>query len=234
MGAGIEGFAARLFGTRLQPVQLAKRAIRTMDAHRRVALERTFAPNSYLVTLSAADYAQFEPFRKSLERDLAESVLGAARDRGYTLIAFPAVELAADAALRPGEVRIACALLDASGAEVADDALKIAARNTVVLDPEAATAAPQAPEATLRWDGRSLALGSAPVTLGRHPRCSVVLDDPRVSRRHAEIRLRLGRYTLSDLGSSNGTTVNGRAVTEVALADGDRIAIGPTELTFEG
>jgi pSer/pThr/pTyr-binding forkhead associated (FHA) protein len=53
-----------------------------------------------------------------------------------------------------------------------------------------------------------------------------------VSRKHAEIRLRLGRYTLYDLQSTNGTYVNGRRVAEVVLADGDRLSIGGVELEF--
>ena len=233
VGARIEGWSARFFRTRLQPVQLAKRLIRTMDAHRRIALERTFAPNSYLLTLSAADYASFEQYRRSLERDLAESVLSAARDRGYTLVAYPTVEIAQDPALRLGEVRVSSALLDATGAELADADLRIAASHTVVLDRDAVTVGALAPPGSLELSGGSqLTLGATPSTIGRDHRCAVVLDDPRVSRRHAEVRLRLGRYTLTDLNSTNGTRVNGAPVTEVALAEGDRIRIGPATLVF--
>jgi len=66
----IEGWSARLFGAKLQPVQIAKRLIRTMEAHQTISLSKTFVPNSYVVSLSATDFAQFEQYRRSLERDI--------------------------------------------------------------------------------------------------------------------------------------------------------------------
>jgi len=79
---------------------------------------------------------------------------------------------------------------------------------------------------------RDIVLGSDPLAIGRDPQNDITLDDRRVSRKHAEIRLRLGRYTLYDLQSTNGTYVNGRRVAEVVLADGDRLSIGGVELEF--
>ena len=115
----IEGWSARLFRARLQPVQIAKRVIRAMEAHQTISLAKTFVPNSYLVSLSPSDYVQFEQYKRSLERDLAEAVLGAARDRSFTLLAYPTVELEQDADISPGDLRVACALVDASGNAVA-------------------------------------------------------------------------------------------------------------------
>ena len=68
--------------------------------------------------------------------------------------------------------------------------------------------------------------------IGRDPQNDVVLDDRRVSRKHAEVRLRLGRYTLYDLQSTNGTYVNGRRVAEKVLEDKDKISIGGLEIVF--
>ena len=234
-GRAIEGWTARLFHTRLEPVQLAKRCIRAMETHRTIALERTFVPNSYAVALGPSDHARFASFRTSLERDLAGSILGAARDRGYTLVAFPEVALEADPALRPGEVRVSCALVDAGGAPVERiEALADLARgHTAVLDREALlTARAARPLARLEAPGGTRAIGEESLVIGRDPRCDLVLDDPRVSRRHAEIRPRLGRFALLDLGSTNGTRVNGTRVTEAALADGDRIEIARAAFVF--
>ena len=61
----IEGWSARLFGAKLQPVQIAKRLIRTMEAHQTISLSKTFVPNSYVVSLSATDFAQFEQYRRT-------------------------------------------------------------------------------------------------------------------------------------------------------------------------
>lgn len=235
----IEGWSARLFRARLQPVQLAKRVIRAMEAHQTISLAKTFVPNSYVVSLSPADHAQFAQYKRSLERDLAEAVLGAARDRSFTLLAYPTVEIEEDADLAPGDVRVACALVDASGEEVPADEPErlggVEAGHTMVLDREALLRdRPRAPRGVIvAREGsvrREVPLGAEPLTIGRDPKNAIALDDRRVSRRHAEVRLRLGRYTLYDLQSTNGTFVNGRRIAEMVLSDEDRISIGGAEL----
>ena len=235
----IEGWSARLFRARLQPVQIAKRVIRAMEAHQTISLAKTFVPNSYLVSLSPSDYVQFEQYKRSLERDLAEAVLGAARDRSFTLLAYPTVELEQDADISPGDLRVACALVDASGEEVpANEPERLGSvetGHTMVLDRDALRAArPRAPQgAIVAREGRVrrvVPLTAYPFTVGRDPKNDIVLDDRRVSRRHAEVRLRLGRYTLYDLQSTNGTFVNGRRIAEMVLSDDDRITIGGAEL----
>lgn len=233
----IEGWSARLFGAKLQPVQIAKRLIRAMEANQTISLSKTFVPNSYVVSLGATDFAQFEQYRKSLERDLAETVLGAARERSFTLLAYPTVEIEKDDELPPGDVRVSCAMVDASGDEVAADAKALGAvesGHTMVLDREALLRdRPRAPKATIEQrDAPAVSLGTDPVLIGRDPQNDVVLDDRRVSRKHAEVRLRLGRYTLYDLQSTNGTYVNGRRVAEKVLDDGDKISVGGLEIVF--
>lgn len=82
---------------------------------------------------------------------------------------------------------------------------------------------------TARW------LLAGPITtLGRWEGCEIVLPDPEVSRKHAQIRHEGGRYVLVDLGSRNGTQVNGRRVGRAfLLTDGDELVIAPRfRLTF--
>lgn len=239
----IEGWSARLFRARLQPVQIAKRVIRAMEAHQTISVAKTFVPNSYVVSLSPTDYAEFEQYRRSLERDLAEAVLGAARDRNFTLLAYPTVELEEGDDISPGDVRVACALVDASGEEVPSNEPErlggvAAAGHTMVLDRDALLSAkPRAPQGVIiAREGsvrREVPLTADPITVGRDPKNDIVLDDRRISRRHAEVRLRLGRYTLYDLQSTNGTFVNGRRIAEVVLSDDDRITIGGAELVVK-
>ncbi len=233
----IEGWSARLFGAKLQPVQIAKRLIRAMEGHQTISLSKTFVPNSYVVSLSPTDFTQFEQYRRSLERDLAETLLGAARERSYTLLAYPSVEIERDDDMPPGDIRVSCALVDASGEEVEADPKRLGAvesGHTMVLDREALLRdRPRAPKASLeRVDASAVPLGPEPVLIGRDPQNDVVLDDRRVSRKHAEIRLRLGRYTLYDLQSTNGTYVNGRRVAEKVLEDGDKVSVGGLEVVF--
>jgi DNA-binding SARP family transcriptional activator len=80
-------------------------------------------------------------------------------------------------------------------------------------------------------NGVRLELGSRTWTVGRHPECDVVLSDPKVSRRHAEVRPVQGGYDLHDLGSSNGTRVGDEEIVERhRLADGDVVQVGSSEL----
>ena len=69
-------------------------------------------------------------------------------------------------------------------------------------------------------------------SIGKGEQCDIVLDDARVSRHHAQLRIRHGRYVLYDTGSSGGTTVNDRPVTEVVLSAGDVIALAGAQIIF--
>jgi hypothetical protein len=95
------------------------------------------------------------------------------------------------------------------------------------------------PDWKLKFDDREMTLGTGIVTCGRSTDNSVSFpDDSNVSRYHAEIEERDGEYWLIDLGSSNGTTLNGQKVTrEVVLSDGDRVVFGGSstiEVRFGG
>ena len=92
----------------------------------------------------------------------------------------------------------------------------------------------RAETALLLLDGKRLVVGPTGVTLGRSRQSDVVLSDPNVSRHHAEIRPRGGSWVLTDLGSTNGSRINGRRLegSEVIRA-GDEIELGSTSLRFE-
>ena len=82
--------------------------------------------------------------------------------------------------------------------------------------------------------GQSYPLGEASVVIGRSPDCTIVLDDANVSRRHAEVKVVNGVYAISDLGSTNGTKVNGVTISaERGLRDGDIINLGSHSIRFE-
>ena len=100
---------------------------------------------------------------------------------------------------------------------------------------EAAAAAPEALFCWVAWASRTSSLSEGENVIGRDPRCSVWLDAPGVSRRHAAIRVDSAtrRVTLEDLGSTNGTFLRrSRLRTEVALEDGDEIKVGTVVLTI--
>jgi hypothetical protein len=98
---------------------------------------------------------------------------------------------------------------------------------TMIARPEARE------ELVLVHDDKRTVIDGPVLQIGRAPGCDIVLDDRNVSRRHAEIRRRGPVVVLVDLDSTNGTIVNGRRVREHPLADGDRITLGNSRLTFE-
>ncbi len=79
---------------------------------------------------------------------------------------------------------------------------------------------------------RRVPLDKEMVTIGRLAESDVMIDDKGVSRQHAQIRTKDGRSTLTDLGSTNGTKLNGQQVQSRPLSDGDRITVGNTVIEY--
>jgi hypothetical protein len=83
-------------------------------------------------------------------------------------------------------------------------------------------------------DDRKITLGKATLVIGRLAECDIAFDDSNVSRRHAEIKALVGGFAVNDLGSTNGTKVNGVTITfERALRDGDIISVGSHSIRYE-
>jgi pSer/pThr/pTyr-binding forkhead associated (FHA) protein len=114
---------------------------------------------------------------------------------------------------------------------VPDPPTEVVPSETTAFTPDEVEAA--SARAVLTVDGRPFPVTTDVVAIGRSSGCDVVLDDPNVSRRHAELRLAGATPVVVDLGSTNGTIVNGRRVREQALAFGDRIVLGSTTLVLE-
>jgi pSer/pThr/pTyr-binding forkhead associated (FHA) protein len=85
---------------------------------------------------------------------------------------------------------------------------------------------------TLSFEGREVPITGDRVLLGRSRECDIRLGDANVSRRHAEVRREDDTYWVVDLGSTNGTELNGRRVERAKLSDGDRITLGSTDVRF--
>lgn len=226
----LERPSARLFRTRIQPIQIQRRIERVMERERGSVGDRDRVPDRYLVHLAPADLAGFGDAAEDVAAELADAALTFARGHGYTLASRPRVELFADPAIGPGDVRVdvgSVALHPSSDPQVVSD-------GTMVF----AAPAPRAPSAVLREvrrDGRErrIRIDGSLLTIGRAADNGLALDDNRVSRHHARLRARHGMLVLSDLDSTNGIRVNGVRVTEVALGVGDRIEIGGTVLVVD-
>ena len=203
----VEGVFAKTFRSGVKPVELGRRMCREMDLHRTVGINGLIAPNYFTVALSPDDNRQFESYAEVLARELSEAVRDHAREESYTFVGPVHVELQVDENLGMGEFLVGGEIREAPGG---------AAAGSLVLD-----------------DGARVAVGEEPVSIGRLPECDIVLSDPNVSRRHAEVRRQGTGFVVVDLGSTNGTRVNGAGVKERPVQDGDLITVGGTKIRFE-
>ncbi len=201
----VEGAFGKAFRSGLQPVEIARRLLRELDAGRTLGVRGTVVPNEFLVALSAADAERFASYADALERELADEARERAREEGYRFLGPVSVELVEDDKLGEGALEVEAHIVEAPGGLGGS---------------------------LLLMDGRRLGL-DGPAVIGRLPECAVVVDDPQVSRRHAEVRRAEEGFVLRDLGSLNGTSLNGQPVREAILADGDVIGVGETEIVFE-
>jgi len=240
----VEGFFTKMFRSGLQPVEVGRRILREMGENKTVSVNRTYAPNEYRVFLSPDDHTRFDQMHAGLEREFSELVIDEAKRHHWNLMGLPRVSFHKVDEMGTGELRVEASLIadkdvkgprvsthepeEGSGQETRAVSSDTAARlgvvgsgaQLVVLD-----------DAGKRKE--TISITRHPVVIGRLSTCDVVLADSNVSRRHAEIRREGSRWVLVDLGSTNGTLVNGKLAREHPLNSGDRMAFGTSELIFE-
>jgi len=252
-----EGVFGRAFRTHVQPVELARKLAKEMDEHRSVSVSRVYVPNEYTLYLSPSDRAQFVAYEGSLVGELQEYLAEHARREGYALLSPPRVLLESDEDLAMGEFGIATRVAQPEQVTAPPPlpVTPVVAAPTPppvapVVEPPAATMVyrPEVPlgeddgppaevvreRVTLTVDGRTVPVTAGRLVVGRSRECDLRVDDGNVSRRHFEL-VQDGptAWVVADLGSTNGTEVNGRRVSgRKRLDDGDRITIGGTELVF--
>ncbi len=210
----VQGVFAKAFKSEVQPVELASALRREADTSAAVvARDRTLVPNAYLISLGSSDYERIESWEDALADELVDAVTAHARQQRYAFIGPVTVGFEVDEELDTGVFRV-------RGARV----------KGTVAPATAATATPSRP--VLDVDGRRYQLTSAVTVLGRGSEADIVVDDPGVSRRHVEIRLDGGVAVLRDLGSTNGTFVDGDRASRADLVDGTTITIGRTRIRF--
>jgi hypothetical protein len=238
-----EGVFGRAFRTHVQPIELARKLVKEMDDHRSVSVSRVYVPNEYTVYLSPEDRKQFAGYEASLVGELQEYLAEHARRERYALLTDPKVSITVDDDLAVGEFGIATRLVtpDHEGAAPPPPDLPVEqpAETMVYRVPATPPAPPPVPAPEPPREVFALAIGGKPhelgkprVVLGRSKEADIRVPDDNVSRRHAEIRLEEDGYWIVDLGSMNGTIVNGKRVDRARLDDDDRITLGSTEIVF--
>ncbi len=235
---------SRAFSSEVQPVELARKLAKEMDAHKTAGVARVYVPNEYTVYLSKQDRGKLEGYERSLEQELSGYLLDHARRRSYDLLTRPAVEFKTDERLRLGEFGIQTRLVKPPAHEGDRPSQGEEGHTQVysaVREPERAEQSPQhraqalnETRAVVSLEDRRYVLDGPRATIGRSKEAECVLRDPNVSRRHAELRRSAtGDWTIVDLGSTNGVKVNDRRVASTRLSPGDKVTVGSTTFSFD-
>ncbi|MEW8958502.1 MAG: DUF3662 and FHA domain-containing protein [Moorella sp. (in: firmicutes)] len=241
-----ERFWQRLFdnlfrrgtGVPLQPVEIAKRMAKTMLAQRTVSVSRVYVPNIYLVHLNPGDFERLSAFEHALAEELADYLKRKAAEQNLTMVGEPRVEFEVEEEVAPGDVRIHARMEEGPLEDkkfetvqeddtliykgVAEERVEESRRPSFKL---VVTAGPDA--------GRTFLLRPGKQVIGRHPACDFLLTDEQVSRRHCQLEESHQRVLVVDLGSRNGTLINGKRVERAFLTPGDCIQVGRTVLELQ-
>lgn len=233
----VEGAFSRAFKTHVQPVELARKLAKEMEEHKTVSVSRVYVPNHYVVFLSVDDREQFQSYEVALKKELSDYLLERARGEGLALVTRPQIEFKTDERLALGEFGIQAQLLGQPEGDKEPPQADYG--HTMVYTPDKATPPPrdfmERPRGRgyITVDGKRHMLAGERMTIGRSRECEILIDDPNVSRRHAEVRKTIEGWMVADLGSTNGVKVNGRRVREEVLRPGDKITLGLIELEFD-
>jgi hypothetical protein len=235
----LEGGFGRAFRVRVQPRELARKLAKEMESYKTVSVSRVYVPNEYTVFLSREDRKQFEGYEQALLDELSSYLLEHAARENLALLTKPKVNFDTDRRLRMGEFGIQARLVKPAE-EVGKEAAQGALGATMVYSAAKSSPQPEAPaddkpisRALLVWGGRTFVVDRERAVIGRSRRCDLVIDDANISRQHCELTLKGRQWQISDLGSTNGVTVNGRQVSSARLEPGDEITIGTSKLRFD-
>ena len=229
----LEGGFARLFRTRLHRAELAEQLARALEDGRTTGPDGTWlAADDYQVFLHPDDYARLGDRQGQAEmaQELAGHLMAIAQQSGATLMRRPQVRFHPSDRVPLHQVQVQARLTAPRGpANPPPDTQEIDTRKA--QETAAARTLPLACQ--LLIGERRFPLNASPVSLGRSLDNDVVIEHPRISRRHAQLWQRDDRWRLMDLGSANGTTVNDQPVSEAALYPGDVISLAGVEISFE-
>lgn len=219
----VEGGFTRLFAGRLHPREVALRLAHAMEDGASNGDNPT-APNAYEVHLNPDDCGALLAHQPDVADMLAEHIVSLARESNLRLETAPHVTFVPDEEISLHGVVV-------TAAHVARPQESTQAMTALESGPRG-RGGPM-PVAFLVINGSQyVPLDRSVINLGRRRDNAIVLDDPRVSRQHCQIRFRFGQFVLYDLGSKGGTFVNDDRVSECVLKPGDVIALGESKLVY--
>lgn len=216
----VEGTLTRLLAGRLQAREVAVRLARAMEDNAQPGpRDSRLAPTHYHVRINPGDEAAIRQSSPDLINSLTAELVIFARELGLALPGQPVIRIEADPSIEPHDVVVV-----ATTSHLLSETRPIPAMTQAAASPA---------KAFLIVNGnRHVPLNRAVVTLGRKLDNTLIIDDPRVSRHHAQLRQRYGRWILYDLGSASGTYVNNHKIEECLLQPGDVISLSGATLIY--
>ena len=222
----VNGGFSRAFKSEVDPVELAAALQQEIDLQATHVNGRTVAPNIFIFDLSRADRTRLEPYFGNLRAELAAVAKSYIIDQRYVVVGQLSVDFGADDALDTGEFRIRSDAADGTRS-LHEPAVNPDLGQQV---PSVVTSRATAPR-IVAVGGQEYTLTQPIVTIGRGEAAGIRITDPGASRVHCEVILG-SQVLVRDLGSTNGTIVDGIRINEAILKDGSIIRIGDTTLTY--
>ena len=215
---------ARAYGSAIRPINLGRELLGLIDS-----MDKSGPINpDFVVNLNAKDYEAFADIEKHLTRELAEAATQFAEKNDLKHSAPISVILRVDDAIKVGDFSI----INESQPERTSDVLSTQ-KNSIAMQPVVATA-PLIEAVLVMQNGERIVLETDSLKIGRQATCRIVFNDSNVSREHAQMRRTADGWKLLDLGSTNGTKINGVKITEEQLlVNGDELSFGTSSAKFE-
>ena len=209
----VSGAFAKAFRSAVQPVELAAALQREVDNSAQIlSRNRRLVPNTFHIELSPMDYERLSPYQQTLTSELVEMLREHADEQHYVFAGQVSIDLGEEEDLVTGRFRVR------------------SSATASVTGGRKAGAEPTEGGASIEVNGSRHAVTADGLVIGRGAEADLRINDPGISRRHAELRLDGRQVRVTDLGSTNGTLVDGHKVRETTLRDGARVRLGNTEI----
>jgi FhaA, N-terminal domain/FHA domain len=245
----VEGVFGRAFRRQIHPVEIAKGLTKQMDEGRMVSISRTYAPNDFTVHLSKEDAESIQAYKDALRDELIQYASTHADNKDYHLMTPPKVRFETEDSLRFGEFGITAKLTGGEGPREKGAPQDTSGQTRIFRTEETGgardqgTSAISAEEAErhglarevveLVLDDKTYPLeGRGPWTVGRSQENDIVVPDPNVSRRHARLSRADNGFVVEDLGSTNGTLLDGAPIDRERIESGDELTFGQAIARF--
>ncbi|MEZ4523059.1 MAG: DUF3662 and FHA domain-containing protein [Thermomicrobiales bacterium] len=228
----MEDSVGRIFRTPVQPAEIGRRLERAMESNQVISVEGVIVPNDYEVILNPLDMVVFADFVSALCRQMEDWLIDMASDRGYGFVDHVRVQIRGDENVGRRTIYVDSSIVELPDFDrERDDELQRTEVMRVIQETG------NIPPRLLRFvqgpiSGDSVILRRELLTIGRALDNDIVVDSAEVSRHHARIEYHAPDFLLLDLGSTNGTTVNGSQIQQHELSFGDRVTMGNVVFEF--